>query len=322
MHTKYLICAIVAVALAPALFHDSLNTTCKLFCLNSIRINGNHILAHLYYGNGPLSRSVVEVIINHEYVSNISTNSSGMLDVYAPLSIGKNALNMRYKNSAISYTVYYFGGSLGLLLVPVGAAVCLLIAAISERCAADKEIRMSFGSEGKAHHTVRDKKLVFDAIERLRRLNFRRHMVRKLPVTLDDITDALEEISCSNDRTGTSEFVRETCTGAYRGVLCSSEKPYREIAAKRIYESAMTTGTYALRDGMSLSAFLKENRIFHFEEVRSSTGLTFGTQCSINITLFTECEGRALATLMMSGTGKGAFALFNDLNGFLRVIQC
>jgi hypothetical protein len=304
------------------LLHISAAETCKGLCLRAIGINGNHIVAYLYYDGSALSNRMVEVVLNHEYIANISTNYSGALSMYAPFSLGKNTISMKYESSVVDYSLYYFGNYLSLALLPIGAAFYVFIRILSEHNAANKEVTIVFDSEQEGNCSALDKKLMLDTAVRLRKRNARMSMVKALPVSVDEISTALHELSGYRSSIGIEEPVNSACTDAYYGVLCRSAKPYREIAAKRLYETAMNTGSYVLKDGMSMSSFLKSNCVVHFVEMYSGLERRLYGSNRVSISVSACSEEKAIHALLVRCSRACAFLLFNELNGFVSVIGC
>jgi hypothetical protein len=307
---------------ATPLLHISAAETCIGLCLHAIGASGNHVVAYPYYNGSALRNRIVEVVLNHEYVANISTNYSGALSMYAPFSLGRNTISMRYEGNVVDYLLYYFGNYLSLVLLPVGASFYVFIRILSERKTSNKEVTIIFDDEQEGSYSKLDKTLVLDAAVQLRRRDARMSMVKALPVSVDEVSAALYELSGYQSSIGIEESVNSVCTDAYYGVLCRSAMPYREIAAKRLYETAMHTGSYVLKDGMSMSSFLKSNGVVHFVEMYSGLVRRLYGSNRVSISVSTCSEEKSIRALLVRCSRACAFLLFNELNGFVSVVGC
>ncbi len=315
-------CTILSLAFLALLLHISAADTCKVLCLQKVGISGNHIVAYVHYDGSVLHSRLVEVVLNDRYFASISTNYSGVLSVYAPFSLGRNMVSIEYAGSVAEYPIYYFGNYLSLALLPIGIAFYFSIKLISEHITSNKEVMIVFDCEHGECHNSLDKRLIQDTAVQLYKRNARMRMVKALPVSVNEISAALHEHLGCPSPINNDEFIGSVCADVYLGVLCRSAMPYREIAAKRIYETAINTGSYALKDGMSVSSFLKSNCVIHFIEMHS--GLKRGLYGSnhICIAVSTCSEKKEVQALLARCSGACAFMLFNELNGFMSVIGC
>ena len=228
-------CAVLATAFATPLSKITDAEACAGLCLHAVRVSGNHVVAQLYYNGSALRNRIVGVVLNNRYTANISTNDSGILSMYAPLSLGRNTVSMRYEGLAANYLFCYLGNYLSLALLPVGAAFYIAIRMLSEHSAANKKVTVVFDGGQEHTCTMLDSKLVLDTAVRLRRSNELMRMVKALPVSVGEITTALREFANCRSASSIEEFVNTVCTDAYHGVICSGATPYREIATKRLY---------------------------------------------------------------------------------------
>ena len=154
------------------------------------------------------------------------------------------------------------------------------------------------------------------------RQNARMRMVKTMPVSVEEVSAALYELSSHRNPASIKESVNSVCTDAYYGVLCRGAMPYHEIAAKRLYETAMNTGSYARKDGMSISSFLKSNGIAHFVEMYSGPARGIYGSNRVSIAVSARGEERAIRALLERSSSSCAFLLFNELSGLLSVIGC
>jgi hypothetical protein len=293
---------------------------CNGLCLRGVETSGNHIVAQLYYYGSALHNRVVNVTLNRRYVVIIRTNESGALSMYAPLSLGKNTVSVTYGSSTVDGVIYYFGDLLGLALLPIGAASYAAIRILSERSTANKEVTIAFDGEHEGTETVLDGASALETVMRLQRGNAHWRMVRALPVSVDDAYAALCGLSDSEKKPDMERVGAVTET--YHGIFCRSTTPYREIAAKKLYESAMNTGGYVAKEGMSIASFLKVNGIMHFAERRSGTWRRLHESSHINISISDRSEESTFESLLARRSSACAFLLFNELNGFVDVIRC
>lgn len=320
IYTAVFSSTIFAMVFSAPLLHISVAETCKALCLHSIETSGNHVVAYLYYNGTALRNRIVEVVLNQKYIANVSTNHTSALNMYAPFSIGKNIISMKYEGSTIQHIFYYFGNYLSLALLPTGAAVYVSIRLLSNHSASNKEVTIVFEKEHEEKGTVSNKEVVMDTIAQLHRQNARMCMIKALPVSVDEVFDALHGFG-DQRHVSSKEYLNTVCVDAYYGVLCNGEIPYREVVAKKLYEKAMKTGKYILKKGMSVSAFLRSNSVIHFSEICSMERTSKSPDC-LNISVLTYDEEKAARLLLARCSRACTFLLFNELNGFVSVTRC
>jgi len=320
--TSFLASTVLAMITSLPLSHIPVAETCKGLCIHAVEASGSHIVAYLYYNGSALQNRTIEVVLNHRYIANIATNDTGALSMYAPFSLGRNMISMEYKGSIVNYLFYYFASYLSLALLPIGAAFYISIRILSEHGTANKEVTINFDSEQEERRITPDKKLVLDTAAQLYGRNARTYMVKALPVSIDEISAALHEFLGHKNATGIEESVNAACANTYYGVLCKGAMPYTEIAAKRLYETAMNTGAGVLKDDMSMSSFLRANGIVHFIEMYSDAKFRLRTSGRVSIAVSARNEKKAIRALLARYSCACAFLLFNELNESVRVIGC
>jgi hypothetical protein len=209
-----------------------------------------------------------------------------------------------------------------LAFLPIGIAFYLSIRIISDHIASNKEVTIVFDCGQDECHNTLDKRSVQDITMQLYKQNAHMRMVKALPVNVKEISAALNEYSGYLRSINNEEFIEAVCTDVYQGVLCRSTMPYREIAAKRLYETAINTGAHILRDGMSVPSFLKSNCVVHFIEMHSGLKHRLNGSRHIRIAASTRSEKKEVQALLVRRSNMCAFLLFNELNGFMSVIGC
>ncbi|MGC8669713.1 MAG: hypothetical protein ACP5TL_00995 [Candidatus Micrarchaeia archaeon] len=125
------------------------NGNCGIFCVK-FHNYGDRVIMHAFYDGNFLSNSDLIVELNR-HSANFTTNSTGYIQFFAPLSIGANNFQIRYKNYVLNYRYYYFDGLLNLFLIAFGGIILIILIKIVDFKAISKDIRIYFDEDSNYH---------------------------------------------------------------------------------------------------------------------------------------------------------------------------
>lgn len=214
-----------------------------------------------------------------------------------------------------------YGDFLGIMLIPAGAMVFVLLKIVSDSRASNREINVAFEEDQGKDLEVPGKRALLEAAKRVRRLNDSVRMIKGLPSSTDEALSSLAGIQAGRNA-GLAEPPGSADTNEFYGVFCAGARPYREVILKKLYESAINYGTYVLRNDMSSSSFFRENGIIPAADVPSRALRSLKDAKCLKAVAVDVSEERALASLFSRCSGPCASMLFNALNNAFEVIWC
>lgn len=311
-HTVYFVFVIFAI-IAGSAFADS----CQTLCISRTSTDGNRLTAYLSYGGAPLRDSLVNVALNNVSSATVLTDSSGGFALYAPFHLGRNVLSFQYEGSKATRSLYYFGSLSGLALIPIGAAFYAALRRSSRFASANSDVTLSYAPDSSVLGAGISRELVCGIAARMRGSNA--YAFKGLPPSVDEVSDCVKELTGAASAPYVRAAAARACLDAYYGVLCIGTLPYREVVAKKLYESAINCGAYSAIGSKSIRGFFKRNGIVPFMDYAAAPAALRTSKLSIAVL---GMEGSALRALSLRASRSSSFLLFNELNGLVDVVKC
>lgn len=231
--------------------------------------------------------------------------------------------------SIIDYYAYYRNYYM-LLLIPVGALLCLVIKKLSDFSALNRGIGIKINDDlGKIEVLGINGGIFNSVLEHTQQLNNAMFVVDGMAVKLGEFAKVIENESGrvlkGFDVYGGFKHVIDmfgnSVVTMHRDFICFSDAPYREVSARVIYEKVMDDGSLKTKKKTGIKEFLKRSGVICYNDLDLEL-LRRYLKISTKVSVLNSFELRALRSAEGLYHKGNALLLFLELGKLVEVVEC